>query len=559
MLGKTRMEACRTMVAIRSGLAVCGVLLLMIGTSSLALAEEGESILIRNVHLVSPGYVSDGVLVSLLVQDGKLRLVTREKVGTTKATIALDAENGYVLGKLSVGLPASFLILDSDPREDVNALLDTASHIRFAIIEGEIVKNDLPGLPTEEDEAKERRGWLAYTPPPMALPVSYGDETKWNRWETRWISGIFIGALVLDRMDWLDQDEASRQQVGDLQTFDGGEIRALRFGAVGTLNFKTPWVYTVFLTTKAFDRGFDTTNDDALTFFDYRLDIPLPKAVTLSLGKQKAPISMERLMPLVQLPMQERSIAADAMLAARDVGILVSGTGFKQRMTWAGGIFNDWFDAGVAYGDRATQGIGRVSALAFATPDDSHVLHIGLAGRYSNAKQGIQYARKPEFNRSPLFVDTGLLEAESAITWVGELAWRRGPLWIESEYTGSPLDSAPTGDPYFWGYHVAACWSISGEMRGYNRRTGAFKALPVARSVYQGGWGAWELSARWSEIDLNDKSVDGGRTGIASLGLTWWLSPTFSFGLNYRHIRLDRGGLVGHSDGLNARIFLSLE
>jgi phosphate-selective porin OprO/OprP len=96
-------------------------------------------------------------------------------------------------------------------------------------------------------------------------------------------------------------------------------------------------------------------------------------------------------------------------------------------------------------------------------------------------------------------------------------------------------------------------------MRGYNRRTGAFKALPVARSVYQGGWGAWEMSARWSEIDLNDKSVDGGRTGIASLGLTWWLSPTFSFSLNYRHIRLDRGGLVGHSDGLNARIFLSLE
>ena len=184
----------------------------------------------------------------------------------------------------------------------MNALLDTASHVRFAIIEGEIVQNDLPALPAEEEEAKERRGWLAYSPPPMALPVSYGDETKWNRWETRWISGIFIGALVLDRMEWLDQDEASLQQVGDLQSFDGGEIRALRFGAVGTLNFKNPWVYTVFLTTKAFDRGFDTTNDDALTFFRLPARCSAPKEVTLSLGKQKAPISMERLMPLTNCP-----------------------------------------------------------------------------------------------------------------------------------------------------------------------------------------------------------------------------------------------------------------
>ena len=198
------------------------------------------------------------------------------------------------------------------------------------------------------------------------------------------------------------------------------------------------------------------------------------------------------------------------MLAARDVGILVSGTGFKQRMTWAGGVFNDWFDAGAAYGDRATQGIGRVSALAFATPDDSHVLHIGLAGRYTNAKQGIQYARKPEFNQSALFVDTGLLEAEGAFTWVGELAWRRGPLWIESEYTGSSLESAPNGDPYFWGYHMSQrAGRFQGKCEGTTGRIGAFKSLPVARSVYQGGWGAWEASARWSEIDLNDKSVDG--------------------------------------------------
>ena len=132
------------MFAIRSGVAICGVLLLMMGAASIAFGAEEETVLIRNVHLVSPGHVSDGVLVNLLVQDGKLRLVTKDKIGTNEATLAVDAGNGYVLGKLSVGQPASFLILDSDPQEDVSALLDTASHVRFAIVQGEIVQNDFP-------------------------------------------------------------------------------------------------------------------------------------------------------------------------------------------------------------------------------------------------------------------------------------------------------------------------------------------------------------------------------------------------------------------------------
>ena len=160
---------------------------------------------------------------------------------------------------------------------------------------------------------------------------------------------------------------------------------------------------------------------------------------------------------------------------------------------------------------------------------------------------------------APLFVDTEVLEAENAFTWVGELAWRRGPFWIESEYLGSYVQSEPNGSPYFDGYHVSANWAITGEMRGYNKRAGIFKQLPVARSVYNNGPGAWELSVRWSTLDLNDQLVNGGQIGIASVGLTWWLNPIFSFGFNYRHIRLDKKGLIGYSDGLNVRIFLSLE
>ena len=93
----------------------------------------------------------------------------------------------------------------------------------------------------------------------MALPLSYQDTTKGNRWETRAISGIFIAAVALDRHRWLRQDANSRQQVGDLKEYDGGEIRAFRVGAAGTLNFERPWFYQFIVVTHAFDKGFDSS------------------------------------------------------------------------------------------------------------------------------------------------------------------------------------------------------------------------------------------------------------------------------------------------------------
>ena len=46
---------------------------------------------------------------------------------------------------------------------------------------------------------------------------------------------------------------------------------------------------------------------------------------------------------------------------------------------------------------------------------------------------------------------------------------------------------------------------------------------------------------------------------ILSLGANWWLSRSAHFGVNYRHISLDRTGTRGSSSGLNARILLMLD
>ena len=200
------------------------------------------------------------------------------------------------------------------------------------------------------------------------------------------------------RQHWLNQDDASLEQVGDLDEYSRGEIRGLRFGLVGTFNFKRPWVHTLAGASNGFDKGFfDTEKNDDITLFDYRLDIPFLEGASISLGKQKEPISMERIMGGLYLPMFERTSVSDALLPSRNVGIVLNGVVPNRRFTWAIGGFNDWFDASQAFDDSASQIVGRITGLPFISEDESHLLHLGVGVRYTDAKEGVRYRTDPEF------------------------------------------------------------------------------------------------------------------------------------------------------------------
>jgi phosphate-selective porin OprO/OprP len=522
---------------------------------------DPRNVVIRNVHIATVG--ADEEPVNLLIRDNKLEIVTKDAIPTPEGVYALDAEGTFLIGILNLGETPSFIILDGDPRTDFDVLLDTETHTVFAVHEGELKKNRLlyaAGTLAEPEEEPRPRGWLAYTPPPMAIPTNYGNPDKWNQWETENSTGIFLAAIVLDRQHWPSQNSDSEQQVGDLELFEGGEIRGFRIGAIGALNyFERPWVYTIFGATNAFDKGFETERQDNFTWFDYRLDIPVSEGMTLSVGKQKEPISMERVMSMIQLPMQERTSVSDGMLPSRNFGAVLSGNAFEQRMSWVGGIFHNFIDSDDDRGSTPTQLIGRVTWVPWVSDDGSNLLHVGGGYRYSNGKQGAQYFTEPEFNNSPNFVDTGFIDADDINQVNLEASWRRGPYWVHAEYVGTDVDSPASGEPEFTGYHITGSWILTGEMRDYRYRSGIFGPVPVARSVYQGGWGAWELGARYSSIDLTDGLIDGGEMDIFSLGINWWLSPIFNVNLNYRFITNNKDGFSGETQGVMGRVLLMLE
>jgi phosphate-selective porin OprO/OprP len=525
-----------------------------------------DDILLRNVILLDPTGQTKDRSVNILIRAGKLNLVTEDKVPGDEAAQVIDAVNGFVLGKLVVGEPPNFMILSDDPRENFEVLLDTKTYANFAVHDGVVVRNRLSEIGPEAvaDEPK-KSGWLAYTPPPMAVPLNYQDSSKWNRFDTRWVSGLVTGAIALDRMNWLTQSAANQDQFGSLEEYNGGEIRALRFGIFGTLNFKKPWVYTIAGATNAFDKGFESENDDDFTLFDWRLDIPFFRNSVMSIGKQKEPISMERLTGMVFLPWQERSAAADGLLPSRNVGIVWNGSSPETYSSWAFGVFNDWFDADQSYSESASQFVGRFTWAPFKSEDESNLLHLGLGYRYSDAKEGFRFRTEPEFNQAPIYVDTGfgsesgLWPADSLETYNLELSWRKGPLWLASEYFRTDVKNTALENPTFDGYYVSANWVLTGEMRPYSKKNGLFRPIPIARTVYQNGRGAWEIAARYSGLNLTDGRIEGGDMQVASLGLNWWLTPFFSLGANYRYVWNELDGVEGTSSGFMTRILLMLD
>ena len=148
------------------------------------------------------------------------------------------------------------------------------------------------------------------------------------------------------------------------------------------------------------------------------------------------------------------------------------------------------------------------------------------------------------------------------MTYQAEASLRSGPYWLHGEYVRSELDNPAGSDTTLEGYHLTASWIITGEVRPYNRRVGVFKSIPIARTVEQNGWGAWEVSTRFSNLDmsaaLDPDGADAGDMDIWSFGLNWWLTPHMNFNVNYRYITLDRFGNEGSSRGFTSRIMLIL-
>ncbi len=151
-------------------------------------------------------------------------------------------------------------------------------------------------------------------------------------------------------------------------------------------------------------------------------------------------------------------------------------------------------------------------------------------------------------------INTGAIPAKNASTIGGEIAVQKGPFFAQSEIESihvSRSDGQPS--PTFGGWYVEGGWMITGEPRLYNASSAAFDGPAIAHpfSLRDGGWGAWELAARYSDADLNFNAgglgaapvadaIRGGDSQIWSFGLNWYPNSVFRVMFDIDRVRIDR-------------------
>jgi len=223
--------------------------------------------------------------------------------------------------------------------------------------------------------------------------------------------------------------------------------------------------------------------------------------------------------------------------------------------------------------------LGRFAARVFKNTDwDVHiganaasVLSLGGIDRTSNGllpQRSLRFRDRPELRvAGERLVDSANIPAESAFMWGLEAGFRWKSLTVQGEYFAWEVDrdrscagcNTVAPDPDFEGYYVQASYILTGENRLYNTQSSGnsrmnFGAPRPASPFSSGGtWGAFELAARYSVLDLdfntglegfapiaNNGEIRGGNQAVSSVALNWYLNRNMRVMFQYQHIDIDR-------------------
>jgi phosphate-selective porin OprO/OprP len=287
--------------------------------------------------------------------------------------------------------------------------------------------------------------------------------------------------------------------------------------------------------------------DNTFQIFDLRYRLPVGR-MKIDIGKQKQPFVYELVGLSLTNSQQERIL--NPFFVTRSIGVLVSGPLAGDRMTWAGGWYNDWLESGASFSDNANDYVGRVTGLARVSADNRNFLHLGMGLRRVGPDAGmIRLSGRPESNVADRYVDTGEFAADYARSLSVEAVWQHGPVALSYEHVVTRAKAPASGNPEFAGRYFMFSWVVTGESRAYNRALGyAGGVMPQRRS------GALEVVARYSELDLVDGAIAGGALDKLYLGVNWWSSQQWKAGLGYGNAGLDLDGIRGYTKMLLLRM-----
>ncbi|WP_020158381.1 MULTISPECIES: OprO/OprP family phosphate-selective porin [Methylobacter] len=267
------------------------------------------------------------------------------------------------------------------------------------------------------------------------------------------------------------------------------------------------------------------------------LEIPL----AITVGQQKQAFSRELQESSNDLMFMERSLmdVLNAPTVDRAIGLNVA----SLNKDWTGqvGIYGDTVTPNKEK-NMADEGWGISSRWTYAPINEkTKVIHLGVAGNYRvpdhkddvNDKD-LRFSYETSHMSNLNLIDTGHIEDVNNIKMVGlEANALYGPFTVGGEYTHMWLDRKDGSDNLeFDGWYGEASWTLTGESRKYKK--GKFYHVDPKKpfSLANGGLGAWELAARYAEVDLTDYSK-GGQMSNITVALNWYVNNNIRFMADY--------------------------
>jgi phosphate-selective porin OprO/OprP len=166
----------------------------------------------------------------------------------------------------------------------------------------------------------------------------------------------------------------------------------------------------------------------------------------------------------------------------------------------------------------------------------SDLVHLGAAVSYRHPDADtIRYRSQPEAavddNR---IVDTGdILDVDNIHMYSLEFAGQHGATHFQSQYDKATINRGDNPDADFSSWYVNLGHFLTADSRNYSTKSGVFGRVNPTKPMGAGGYGAWEIAARYSELDLNDANIQGGEVKNTTLGLNWYPNSWLKFMVNY--------------------------
>jgi len=333
---------------------------------------------------------------------------------------------------------------------------------------------------------------------------------------------------------------------------------------------------------------------------DAYIDARFNPAFKVRAGKFKSFVGLERLQSGADIKFLERSYVTNAILPNRDLGIAVHGDILGERLNYAVGLVNGVSDGGIISTGTEFDGRKEVTARVFATPFNNDYsalngLGFGVAATYtdSQGERNLNFTDTSSADATRNGLPSYLTDGQNVffryngaavadgqrLRYSPQAYYYSGPLGIIAEYAAVRQDVSLStgGSPTAGGagtntsitpntnktlhhsaWQIAVTYLMTGE-------GASFKGMkPKQNFDFGSGWGAWELVARYSEINLDDDtfrdptgtSFTGAYADLSTsaksahswtAGVNWYLNPNVKVALNYSHTTFDGGAGVGTS------------